>query len=196
MPHPRSAFAALRKLPPAHLLTCQEGGSVKVRRYWKLSYRDARRPLAEAELSELIRERLLEATALRLRSDVPVGAFLSGGVDSSAVVSAMARLAPGQVKTFSIGFDDAAFDETSHAREVARLHGTDHHELELGPEAIEVLPRLVWHYGEPFADASAIATMHLAELAARHIRVALNGDGGDESFAGYERYLGFASEPP
>lgn len=186
VPHPVSAFAALKKLPPAHTMVWSDG-QARIERYWRLSYQ----PNAisdEHEAHEAIRAALLEATSLRLRSDVPLGAFLSGGVDSSAVVAAMAR-SGGQVKTFSIGFDAAGYDETPHAREVATLLGTDHHELRVEPSAIEVLPKLVWHYGEPFADHSAIPSFYLAELTRRHVTVALNGDGGDESFAGYTRYL-------
>jgi len=188
VPHPRSAFAALRKLSPAHTLSWHEG-KLATRRYWKLSYRDRYRGVSEPELCELIRERLLEATRLRLRSDVPTGAMLSGGVDSSSVVAAMARLSSERVKTFSIGFDVPEFDESAAARRVAHHYNTNHHELVLTPRAIEALPRIVWHYGEPYADWSALATFALAELARRHVTVALNGDGGDESFAGYLRYL-------
>jgi asparagine synthase (glutamine-hydrolysing) len=187
VPDPLSAFEGLRKLPPAHTLLWADG-RIELRRYWKLSYRRGGVG-SRAEARELIRERLLEATKVRLRSDVPLGAFLSGGVDSSAVVAAMARQTSGQVKTFSIGFDVAAYDETAHAREVATLYGTDHHELRVEPSALEVLPRLVWHYGEPFADHSAIPSFYLAQLTRRHVTVALNGDGGDESFAGYGRYI-------
>jgi asparagine synthase (glutamine-hydrolysing) len=189
VPHPLSAFAGIRKLPPAHTLLWEDG-QTRIERYWRLSYApfDPLPPRAEAH--EEIRRHLLEATALRLRADVPLGAFLSGGVDSSAVVAAMAKQAPGRVKTFSIGFDVDSYDETRHAREVAELYDTDHHELRVEPDAIEVLPRLVWHYGEPFADHSAIPSFALAELTRRQVTVALNGDGGDENFAGYTRYVG------
>jgi asparagine synthase (glutamine-hydrolysing) len=190
VPHPESAFAALRKLAPAHTLTW-ENGRVETQRYWKLSYKPNLVASSTAEREQLLREELLEATRLRLRSDVPLGAFLSGGVDSSAVVAAMAREASGRVKTFSIGFDVDEFDETPYAREVAELLGTDHHELRVEPNAMEILPRLVWHYGEPFADNSAIPSFYLAALARRHVTVALNGDGGDESFAGYRRYVAY-----
>ena len=189
VPHPLSAFAALRKLPPAHTLVWEDG-EIDLRRYWKLSYRPSHAVATEAEAHELIRSELLEATRLRLRSDVPLGAFLSGGVDSSAVVAAMAKQTHGRVKTFTIGFDVESYDETRHAREVAELFDTEHHELRVEPHAMEVLPRLVWHYGEPFADSSAIPSWYLAELTRRHVTVALNGDGGDESFAGYTRYVG------
>lgn len=188
VPSPASAFAALRKLPPAHLMT-YERGRLSTRRYWKLSYRPALAELPEPELHELLRERLLESTRLRMRSDVPVGALLSGGVDSGSVVAAMARLSGEPVRTFSMGFDSPRLDETAYAREVARLFGTDHREYRIGPEALDVLPRLVWHYGEPFADSSAIACFQLAEQVRAHVTVALGGDGGDEDFGGYDRYL-------
>jgi asparagine synthase (glutamine-hydrolysing) len=187
VPYPLSAFRALRKLPPAHTLLWRDGHA-EIARYWKLSYR--RGPIAtKEEAHEAIRSELIEATRLRLRSDVPLGAFLSGGVDSSAVVAAMAKEG-GRVKTFSIGFDDPEFDETQYAREVAQLYETEHEELRVHPDAMEVLPRLVWHYGEPFADTSAIPSFYLAELTRRHVTVALNGDGGDESFTGYRRHVG------
>jgi len=186
VPHPVSAFKHLRKLPPAHTLVWRDG-QARIDRYWKLSYRPG--PVVdERDAHERIREQLLEATRLRLRSDVPLGAFLSGGVDSSAVVAAMAKQG-GRVKTFSIGFGVAEYDETRHAREVAQLFDTEHHELRIEPNAMDVLPRLVWHYGEPFADSSAIPSFYLAELTRRHVTVALNGDGGDENFAGYTRYV-------
>ena len=187
VPDPLSAFRGLRKLAPAHTLLWREG-AVEITRYWKLSYR--RGPIAtEPEAHEEIRAQLLEATRLRLRSDVPLGAFLSGGVDSSAVVAAMAKQSK-RVKTYSIGFDVEEYDETAYAREVARLYDTDHEELRVEPSAMDVLPRLVWHYGEPFADSSAIPSFYLAELTRRHVTVALNGDGGDENFAGYPRHVG------
>jgi asparagine synthase (glutamine-hydrolysing) len=192
IPCPSTGFAAIRKLPPAHTLTWHDG-SLSTRRYWKLSYRDRYLDATEAEVCELIREKLLEATRLRLRSDVPVGAMLSGGVDSSSVVAAMAQQSAGPLKTFSIGFDVGEFDETASARKVARMYGTDHHEAVLDATAAELLPRLVWHYGEPYADSSALATFALAELASRQVTVALNGDGGDENFAGYLRYLRYAA---
>ena len=186
VPAPLSAFAGLKKLPPASFLVW-EGGKTRIERYWRIDYSQTDDAPFE-ELCERVREGLLEATRLRLRSDVPLGAFLSGGVDSSAVVAAMAKAGTGQVKTFSIGFDVEAYDETSYAREVAKLYDTEHHEFKVHPEAMEVLPTLVWHYGEPFADSSAIPSLYLSELTRKHVTVALNGDGGDESFAGYQRY--------
>jgi asparagine synthase (glutamine-hydrolysing) len=188
VPDPLSTFAALRKLAPGHLLTW-ERGSVQTRRYWRLSYTPEASYRTREEAHEAIRAGLLEATRLRLRSDVPLGAFLSGGVDSTAVVAAMAREASGTVRTFSVGFDVDRFDETAHAREVADLFGTEHTELRLEADALAVLPTLVWQYGEPFADESAIPSLYLAQAARRHVTVALNGDGGDESFAGYGHYV-------
>jgi asparagine synthase (glutamine-hydrolysing) len=187
VPPDQSAFAGLSKLAPGHTLSWQDG-RVRTQRYWRLSYRDELAGIPEPELHELIREHLLEATRLRLRSDVPLGAFLSGGVDSGAVVAAMARQLSEPVKTFSVGFDVAEFDETAHAQTVADLYGTDHHQLRVEPDAISILPRLVWHYDEPFADHSAIPSFYLAEMTRREVTVALNGDGGDECFAGYRRY--------
>ncbi len=187
VPDPLCAFSGLSKLEPGHLLVWEQGRA-RATRYWKLHYQP-KLELPDEELRELIRERLLEATRLRLRSDVPLGALLSGGVDSSAVVAAMARTASGPVKTFSVGFDHDAFDETAYAREVAARYETDHHELRVEPAAIGLLPRIVWHYGEPFADPSAIPSFLLAEETRRHVTVALNGDGGDEAFAGYSRYV-------
>ena len=122
-------------------------------------------------------------------SDVPLGAFLSGGIDSSIVVGLMAKVSGAKVKTFSIGFNEAAYDETAHARRIAERWETDHHEFIVEPDALSILPKLVRHYGEPYADSSAIPTFYVAQMTRRHVTVALNGDGGDESFAGYERYL-------
>ncbi len=188
VPSPRTAFESLKKLPPAHTLVWQSG-DVSLSPYWRLSFAPRTSPITEEEAQEEIRRHILRATSLRLRSDVPVGAFLSGGIDSSAVVAAMARESSTPVKTFSIGFDVAEFDETAHAREVAALYGTDHHEFVVEPHAAEILPKLVAHFGEPFADNSAIPTFYVARLARKQVTVALNGDGGDEAFGGYGRYL-------
>jgi asparagine synthase (glutamine-hydrolysing) len=186
VPPPLTAFTALRKLEPAHVLSWS-GGACERTRYWQLDYRPDRAYTIN-DAVEVVRDSLLEATKLRLRADVPVGAFLSGGVDSSAVVAAMAMQGSGQTKTFSIGFDVDGYDETPFAREVAQRYGCDHHEFRVQADAIEILPRMVWHYGEPFADSSALPSFRLSELTRSHVTVALNGDGGDESFAGYERY--------
>jgi asparagine synthase (glutamine-hydrolysing) len=188
VPDPLSAFAALRKLPPAHTLVW-DGQTPRIERYWRLSYRTRHAGLSPEDERDLVQEKLFEATRLRLRSDVPLGAFLSGGVDSTAVVAAMAQQVSGPLRTFSIGFDVASYDETKYAAQVARVFDTEHEEFRVEPHAMEVLPKLVWQYGEPFADDSAIPTYLLSELTKRHVTVALNGDGGDEAFAGYSRYL-------
>lgn len=187
VPAPGSIFRGVAKLPPAHRLVYQEG-SLSIERYWRLDYSAKRRVDDVRELHEQIRASLRTAVGRRLTADVPVGAFLSGGIDSSAVVAAMAEQSPQPVKTFSIGFADDALNELPQARLVAERFSTDHHELVVEPDAVEMLPKLVRHYGEPFGDHSALPCFYLAEMAREHVTVALNGDGGDESFAGYQRY--------
>ena len=187
IPAPYTAFKAIRKLPPASYLIARDG-KVTIRRYWDLVY-TPKLEISEEEACERLLELLKEAVELRMISDVPLGAFLSGGIDSSAVVALMSQLSEKPVKTFSIGFEDAAYNELDHARTVAERFGTDHHEFIVQPKALEILPTLVRHYGEPYADSSAIPTFYVSKLTRGHVTVALNGDGGDESFAGYERYL-------
>jgi asparagine synthase (glutamine-hydrolysing) len=187
VPSPGSAFQGLRKLPPAHYLTCRDG-EVEVVRYWRLR-RDRKANRPEDEWCQEIRDRLQEAVRIRLMSDVPLGAFLSGGIDSSAVVAMMSRATPGLIKTFSIGFDEPEYDEIRYARLVARRYGTDHHELVVRPDAVAVLPKLTWHFDEPFADSSAVPTYYVSQMTRQHVTVALNGDAGDENFGGYDRYV-------
>ncbi len=192
IPAPHTAFRRIFKLPPAHWLTLDwnEGEpGIHIERYWSLVY-TPKLTLGEDAAREILREKLTEAVRLRMVSDVPLGAFLSGGIDSSIVVGLMAQLSGARVKTFSIGFEDAAYDETAHARRIAEKWHTDHHEFIVQPNALEILPKLVRHFGEPYADSSAIPTFAVSQLTRQHVTVALNGDGGDESFAGYERYLG------
>jgi len=191
VPAPHTAFKGIYKLPPAHYLTLdlkQTGFEKRVERYWSLNYEPKLR-ISEDDACEALREKLTEAVRLRMISDVPLGAFLSGGIDSSIVVGLMAKLSDAKVKTFSIGFKEAAYDETGHARRIAERWGTDHHEFIVEPDALSILPKLVRHYGEPYADSSAIPTFYVAQMTRRSVTVALNGDGGDESFVGYERYL-------
>jgi asparagine synthase (glutamine-hydrolysing) len=188
VPAPHSIFAAARKLPPASTLLWRDGKAT-LGRYWRLDYSRKRTVGDVRELHEEIRAAIRTAVAKRLVSDVPLGALLSGGIDSSAVVAAMAEASSGPIKTFSIGFEHEGFDELPHAREISKLFGTDHHEFVVRADAVEVLPQIVRHYGEPFADSSAIPSFYLAELTRREVTVALNGDGGDESFAGYPRYV-------
>src|SRR5262249_3848812 len=157
--------------------------------YWRVRFGDKRR-IAEPEAVHEFGALLRDAVRRRMIADVPLGAFLSGGMDSSSVVAEMAELSTAPVKTFSIGFGERDFDELRYARQVARRFGTDHHELVVEPRALEVLPTLVRHYGEPYGDSSAIPTYYVAQLTRQHVTVALNGDGGDELLAGYERHWG------
>jgi asparagine synthase (glutamine-hydrolysing) len=186
VPAPRTIYRDVRKLPPAHIALADRHG-VQVRRYWSLAYQP-KQTVREGDAVERVRDLLTAAVRKRLMSDVPLGAFLSGGVDSSAVVALMAGMSSQPVKTFSIGFDDERFNELPKARVVAKAFGTDHHEFVVRPNAVEVLPRLVRHFGEPYADSSAIPTSYLAALTRPHVTVALSGDGGDEVFAGYGRH--------
>ena len=187
VPSPESAFRGVRKLQPGHALLVRNG-RVEVRRYWQLAYTPKVR-IDERAAEEEVSRRLTEAVRLRMISDVPLGAFLSGGIDSGVVVALMARMSSQPVRTFSIGFDEQEYNELPQARAVARRYETDHHEFVVRPSAIELLPRLVWHYNEPYADESAIPTLYLSDLTRQHVTVALNGDGGDEDFGGYTRYL-------
>jgi len=191
VPAPYCAFKGIKKLPPAHYMLVKNG-RIQIQRYWKLSYHDQltiQTEQAEKELQAEIIERLREVVRMRLISDVPLGAFLSGGIDSSAVVAMMAQLMNQPVKTFSIGFPQAEYNELPYARRVADYCHTDHHEFVVTPDAQAIIPHLVWHYNEPFADSSAIPTYYVSKLARQFVTVALTGDAGDENFAGYPRYL-------
>jgi asparagine synthase (glutamine-hydrolysing) len=187
IPAPWSIWRDVRKLRPAHTLVW-ENGSTTTERYWRLDY-SRKRTEDRNQLEEELRERLGAAVRRRMIADVPLGAFLSGGVDSSIVVSEMAAASPQPVRTYSIGFEEEEYNELPRARLIAERFATDHHEFVVKPDAIELVPRLVRHYGEPYGDSSAIPSFYLAELTRRHVTVALNGDGGDESFAGYLRHV-------
>lgn len=196
VPYPKSILNGYAQLPPAHwAMFSARTGDLKIERYWAPPYED--QPLAEGEQSvplsdeqwrTRLRETLTEAVRLRLRSDVPLGAFLSGGIDSTIITGLMQRQSSRPIQTFSIGFPVRQFDERTFAREAARKLGTKHHELVVDPSAVELLPKLIWHYDQPFADSSAIPTMYLSEFTRKHVTVALTGDGGDELFSGYDRY--------
>jgi asparagine synthase (glutamine-hydrolysing) len=187
VPSPLSAFKGIRKLPPAHTLLFEDG-QIRLRRYWRLNYGPKLR-IDQQEACDEIMRLLTEATQLRMISDVPLGAFLSGGIDSSAIVAVMAQLSSSPVKTFSIGFKEPEYDETPYARIVAERFETDHHEFRVEPEhALDVVEKLVWHYNEPYADSSALPTYYLSKMTRDYVTVALNGDAGDENFAGYSRY--------
>jgi asparagine synthase (glutamine-hydrolysing) len=187
VPGPLTALRGVQKLPPAHTLVLSDGEAT-LQRYWQLDY-STKQQLPVEEWCERIRAGLRTATRRRMIADVPLGAFLSGGIDSSAVVAAMAEQSTEPVRTFSIGFGHEEFDELPYARRIAQQFGTVHEEFRVHAQAVEIAPRIVRHYGEPFADATAIPSFYLADLTRRHVTVALNGDGGDESFGGYTRYV-------
>src|SRR5256714_2828364 len=188
VPAPLTAYRAIRKLEPGHSLLWRNG-EVKIERYWQLDF-SKKLDISEQEAGERVVDLLREAVRIRLMSEGPLGAFLSGGIDSSAVVALMAQESSERVKTFSIGFEEQDFSELHHARRLAEHVGADHHEFIVRPDAMEVLPTLVEHYGEPFADSSAIPSYYVSRETRRYVTVALNGDGGDECFAGYQRYAG------
>ncbi|HEV3484285.1 MAG TPA: asparagine synthase (glutamine-hydrolyzing), partial [Vicinamibacterales bacterium] len=182
-----SIFKGVRKLPPGHYLRWRDGRA-EVVPYWRIGAQESFSGTTEDAAQEF-RRVLSGAVRSHMMSDVPLGAFLSGGVDSSIVVGLMAEASDRPVKTFSIGFDDPQFDELEHARTVARHFGTDHHEFVVRPDALSILDRLIEHFDEPFADSSAIPTWYVSEIARQHVTVVLSGDGGDELFGGYDRYL-------
>ena len=188
VPDPLTIFRDVHKLPPGHHLTLKDG-SVCVEQYWDFPYQPRSQPFrSEEECLEELRALLDEAVRTRLIADVPLGAFLSGGVDSSAVVGLMARHTSQPVKTFSIGFREDSYDELKYARVAAKHFQTDHHEFIVTPDVCALVDELVWHFDEPFADSSAIPTYMVSKLAREHVKVVLSGDGGDELFAGYTRY--------
>src|SRR5688500_18299225 len=187
VPAPLTAYRAIKKLEPGHWLRFRNG-DVKIERYWLPDF-SKKTPIDEVEAGERTIEILRDAVRVRLMSEVPLGAFLSGGIDSSAVVALMSQEMSQPVKTFSIGFEEQDFSELHHARRIAEHVGAQHHEFIVRPDAMEVLPTLVEHYGEPYADSSAVPTYYVAKETRKHVTVALNGDGGDESAAGYERYI-------
>ena len=188
IPDPYTAFARIKKLPPGHLLE-YVGGEVKIRQYWDVPAYGVHQPKSEEECLEQLEEQLAEAVRIRLISDVPLGALLSGGVDSSLVVAMMARASSGPVKTFSIGFANQDFNEAEYARAVAERFGTEHHELVVEPNIHEALDFLTRMLEEPFGDSSMVPTHYVSYMARQYVTVALSGDGGDELFAGYDRYL-------
>lgn len=186
VPAPMTAYKSIRKLEPGHSLRWKKG-EIKIEQYWRPDF-TKKIEIDEHEAGEEAIRILRDSVKVRLMSEVPLGAFLSGGIDSSAVVALMSEESSDPVKTFSIGFEEQDFSELHHARRVAEHVGAEHHEFIVRPDALEVLPLLVEHYGEPYADSSAIPTYYVARETRKHVTVALNGDGGDESFAGYERY--------
>ena len=186
IPHPGTIWKGVRKLAPGHVAIF-ENGNVTVQRYWDFD------PSVEVAISpqdaqERLRELLTDSVRLRMQSDVPLGSFLSGGIDSSLITAIAQGQSDSPVRTFSIGFPIAEFDETVYAAQVAKHLGTQHQRFEVTPSGVDVIDQLTWHYDEPFGDSSAVPTWYLSELTRKEVTVALSGDGGDELFAGYERY--------
>jgi asparagine synthase (glutamine-hydrolysing) len=186
IPAPFSIYKGVFKLPPAHMLMLKDG-NIRLKRYWQLDY-SGKIKISEQEASEEVLRLLKEAIKVRLYSDVPLGAFLSGGIDSSTVVGLMSQVSDSRVKTFSIGFEESDYSELKYAGAIAERFGTEHHEFIVKPNAVEILPMLVERYGEPYADSSCIPTYYVSQQTKQFVTVALNGDGGDEAFGGYERY--------
>ncbi len=187
VPAPLAAFRSVQKLPAAHWLELHNGRT-RIGRYWKLRFAPKRK-ISKADAIAELKWRIAEAVRVRLVSDVPLGVFLSGGIDSSAVVAYMTEASARPVRTFSVGFEEKKYDERVFARMVADRYGTDHTELIVKAPVVDILPRLVWHYDEPFGDSSAVPSYAIAELTRQYVTVVLNGDGGDESFGGYDRYV-------
>lgn len=188
VPHPHCILEGFQKLPPA-TVGVYESGSLALHTYWSAPYDQP--DLSRATVDDWREEldaTLSEAVRLRLRSDVPLGAFLSGGIDSTVICGLMQTQLERPVQTFSIGFPVAAFDERAFARQASQHLGTEHHEAVVTPDVLSILPQLIWHYDEPFGDSSAIPTMYLSRMTREHVTVALTGDAGDELFCGYERY--------
>ncbi len=186
VPSPRTLFRGVLKVPAGHILI-YEDDQVRTKRYWRLSFAPTCHD-DEATAIERTRALLEDAVRVRLMSEVPLGAFLSGGIDSSIVVGLMSQMMSQPVKTFSIGFEEDDFSELPYARQIAKHFGTEHHEFYVRPELVSVLPQLVWAYDEPFADSSMLPTYYVSKLAREHVTVVLTGDGGDEIFGGYTSY--------
>jgi len=187
-PSDESIIEGVHKLKPGHLITASARQGIRIRQYWDVEF-DPDYTKTEEHFVERLRDLLEESVRLRLIADVPLGAFLSGGIDSSAVVATMSRISSGPVKTFSIGFPDKDYNELDYARKVARQFGTDHHEVIVDPNVLSIIEDLPWFLDEPFGDSSAIPTYMVSKLAAENVTVVLSGDGGDELFAGYDKYV-------
>jgi asparagine synthase (glutamine-hydrolysing) len=191
VPHPSTLYRGIRQVDPATVLMVEADGRTEQRRYWQLTFPAATESVAIDRNSarERVRQLVTEAVSRRRESDVPLGAFLSGGIDSTIVVGVLSRLADAPVRTFTIGFEDApAFDETAAARRIAERFGTEHTEFRVRPSAVQLVDRLIWHHDGPFGDSSAIPTFLVSELTREHVTVVLTGDGGDDVFAGYLRF--------
>ena len=194
VPSPDTGFKQIKKLPPAHYLLAGGQGRVAIKRYWEPQY-TPKFALAEAERLTLVKDTLTESISLRLRSDVPLGFHLSGGTDSTLIAALASRIAGKKIKTFTVGFEDGYMDESESARETSLLIGSEHHEIKVKEDSFNHLPEIIRAYEEPFADASILPTWALMKETRKHVTVAINGDGGDETFAGYPRYLFYLYYP-
>ena len=187
----QTIFKGIRKLKPAHSIEInfndRSSYEVKIEKYWNIDYQPDFK-ITEADWCEELNQVLKDAVKMRMISDVPLGAFLSGGIDSSIVVALMSQYAENPIKTFSIGFKEKAFNELPFAREIAKKYNTEHYEQIIEPDSVNLLPKLTWAYDEPFADTSAIPTYYVSKFAREHVTVVLTGDGGDELFGGYDKY--------
>ncbi len=186
VPHPNTIYQHVRKLAPGHVAVFRDNNCT-IHKYWRVSL-GTEHDITRREAAQRVDELFRDSVRLRLRSDVPLGAFLSGGVDSSLVVAVAQQQLESPIHTFSVGFPVADFDETKYARQVAAWVNSEHHEYQVTPDAVSILDQLVWHYDEPFGDSSAIPTWYLCQWTRQHVKVSLSGDGGDELFAGYDRY--------
>lgn len=186
IPSPYSIFQNISKLPPGHSLLLRDG-KISIKKYWDLEFDE--KQVEEKELCEQLVALLQDAVKIRLMSDVPVGAFLSGGIDSSSVVALMSRVMSQPVKTFSIGFKEASYNETNYAQAIAEIFNTEHHEFIIEPNVLELTEKLIGHLDEPFGDFSIFPTYLVSEMARKYVTVTLSGDGGDELFAGYDSYI-------
>lgn len=187
IPAPLTIFKNIFSLPPGHTMMVNQDKKICISRYWEIDF-SKKLSLSMQEAEEAVLNTLKKAVRKRMISDVPLGAFLSGGIDSSAVVALMSEISERKVKTFSIGFEEEPFSELEYARIIAHRYNTEHHEFIVKPDAVEILPKLVWHYDQPYADSSALPSYYLARETRKYVTVALNGDGGDENFAGYLRH--------
>ncbi len=187
IPSPYTVFKKIKKLPPGHFLMWKSG-TINIEKYWQIDFTKKLKLSDENQYMEAMWEKLKESTKIRMVSDVPLGAFLSGGIDSSTIVGLMSEFSDHPVKTFSVGFEESDFSEIQYARVVARRFNTSHNEFIVKPDIISILPKLVWHYNEPFGDSSMVPTYYVARETKKYVTVALNGDGGDENLAGYTRY--------
>jgi len=187
IPSPETIWKNVRRLEPASFLVLNKDAALKEERYWNVNFLN-KTELGFDDAKEKLRILVKDAVRSRMISDVPLGAFLSGGIDSTIITALMSGLSSKPVKTFTVGFEEKEFCEADAARATAERFKTEHHELVVKPDYMDILPKIVWHYDQPYADSSALPSFYVSKMTRAHVKVALNGDGGDENFAGYLRY--------